>query len=482
MKTIIVWFRNDLRIHDNSALAQAVMDADRVVPLFIFDELLLHGSNSSANRNRFLIECLEDLKRSLGERGADLIVRRGVPAEVLSSHASEVGSSDVYCTQDYSPFATRRDELVAKTLRTQSVVLRQFPGRLLIDSPAQIRTKTGTIYRVFSPFWRTWQETPRREIVPSPHALRLPQGMDPGHLPRVEEFAAVQDLSPDVVRGGESAGRKRLEKFLADDISTYHLNNNDLAADKTSRLSPYLHFGCLSVREIEATLPAGDGPAAWHRQLCWRDFYYYILANFPDNARMEFQERYRLMEWGSDETLLAAWKSGRTGYPVVDAAMRQLLQEGWMHNRARLTVGSFLTKDLWQDWRHGEHHFMRMLLDGDQANNNGNWQWIASTGVDPAPVFRRLYNPVSQHERFDPTSAYVRRYVPELRSVPDEHIYRPWLMPESVQREVECVIGSDYPAPIVDHAIAREAALDRFRHLSKPSSEERPGRSSSMRI
>jgi len=213
-------------------------------------------------------------------------------------------------------------------------------------------------------------------------------------------------------------------------------------------------------------LPSSAGAAAWHRQLCWREFYHYILFKFPANAQQEFQERYHDMKWDNNKIYLAAWQDGRTGYPVVDASMRQLLDEGWMHNRARLIVGSFLTKDLWLDWRLGEQHFMRLLIDGDESNNNGNWQWIASVGVDPAPVFRRLYNPSLQQKNFDPDGAYVRKFVPELKNVPDKYLAEPWTMPKDVQIDVGCIIGQDYPAPIVDHKAARVAALDHYRHAS----------------
>ena len=236
-----------------------------------------------------------------------------------------------------------------------------------------------------------------------------------------------------------------------------------LGREGTSRLSAYLHFGCLSPREVEERLPAGDGARAFRRQLCWRDFHHHVLLHFPRNARSEFRDRYRgAIAWSRAQRPFDAWREGRTGYPLVDAGMRQLLREGWMHNRARMVVGSFLTKDLGIDWRWGERHFMRLLIDGDEANNNGNWQWIASVGTDPQPPSRRIYNPTRQLERFDPDGAYVRRNVPELRDVPARWLAEPWTMPDDVQRGCGCVIGRDYPAPIVDHAVARRQALERY--------------------
>jgi deoxyribodipyrimidine photo-lyase len=258
--------------------------------------------------------------------------------------------------------------------------------------------------------------------------------------------------------------RERLSRFLADDVRGYGHGRDALGEDSTSRLSPYLHFGCLSPREIEQRLPGGAGAEAFRRQLCWRDFHHHVLLHFPRNARSEFQERYRgKLSWSRARGRFERWCEGQTGYPLVDAGMRQLRLEGWMHNRARLVVGSFLTKDLGIDWRWGERWFMRLLVDGDEANNNGNWQWIASVGTDPAPVFRRIYNPARQMETHDPNGRYVRRYVPELANVPDEHLREPWTMPEQVQRAAGCVIGEHYPRPIVEHAQARREALERYR-------------------
>jgi deoxyribodipyrimidine photo-lyase len=230
-------------------------------------------------------------------------------------------------------------------------------------------------------------------------------------------------------------------------------------------LSPYLRWGCLSPLELEhrARASRASGPRAWIRQLCWRDFYAHVLLHHPGNLRHEYQERRRGLEWSDDDELREAWQRGETGYPVVDAGMRQLARTGWMHNRARLIVGSFLTKDLHLDWRAGERWFSRLLLDGEPAQNNGNWQWIASVGVDPAPAFRRMYNPTLQGRRFDPDGAYVRAHVPELADVPDHRLFEPWTMTQAEQRDSGCCIGRDYPAPVVDHAQERKVALDRYR-------------------
>jgi len=267
----------------------------------------------------------------------------------------------------------------------------------------------------------------------------------------------------DPLRGGEGAARDRLRRWVAGGVRSYGADREALGADATSRLSAYLHLGCLSPRELEERLPRGRGAEEFRRQLCWRDFFHHVLFHFPRNSRSEFQDRYRgAIRWSRSRRRFDAWRAGRTGFPLVDAGMRQLLCEGYMHNRARLVVGSFLTKDLGIDWRWGERWFMRLLIDGDEANNNGNWQWIASVGVDRQPASRRIYNPALQAKRHDPDGAYVRRYLPELASVPDRYLAEPWRMPPEVQREAACVIGEHYPAPIVDHREAREEALARY--------------------
>jgi deoxyribodipyrimidine photo-lyase len=244
-------------------------------------------------------------------------------------------------------------------------------------------------------------------------------------------------------------------------LARYAQRRNELA-DPTSRLSAYLRFGCLSPLKLERAV-AARRIARYRDQLAWRDFFGAVQLHFPHTARVEFQERYRALEWDTDDELLAAWREGRTGFPVVDAAMRQLAATGWMHNRARMIVGSFLTKDLQQDWREGERHFMAHLLDGDVPNNNGGWQWIASTGVDPKPYFQRLFNPMTQQRRFDADGRYVRRWCPELRRVPDDRLAEPWTMTDDEQQAAGCRIGRDYPAPVVDHAAARRRAIERYR-------------------
>ena len=473
--TTIVWFRRDLRVYDHPALRAALDSDERVVPVFCFDDRLLHGRHASGPRTQFLIDCVSDLDGSLRERGGGLVVRHGRPEVELVELAAQVGAEQLHFTADVSPFARRRGERTQAALARAGVELHSHPGLNAVDEVGAVRTQAGKPYTVFTPFHRTWERERRRDVLGAPRSLPpLPSRLAKGRVPSLDALGLRQEVEQPP-RGGEQAARERLTCFLSDDVERYEDGRDELGADATSRLSPYLHFGCVSAREVEQRLfgergtsgiggALGDGRQAFRRQLCWRDFHHHVLLHFPRNAHSEFQPRYRgKLAWSRSTKSFDAWCEGRTGFPLVDAGMRQLQREGWMHNRARLVVGSFLTKDLGIDWRRGERHFMRLLVDGDEANNNGNWQWIASVGTDPQPVFRRIYNPARQMESYDAGGAYVRRYVPELAAVPDEYLREPATMPEHVQREVGCVIGVDYPEPIVDHAQARREALERYR-------------------
>ncbi len=458
----LVWLRRDLRLRDHPALHAAYSSAAEVIPVFCIDRRLLGGRHGSGPRTQFMLECLGDLQRALAARGGGLAVLDGAPERRLPELARRLGAREVHASADVSAYARRSEERVRRALRAEGVDLVLHPGLFVVDDPAAIQSGAGRPYTVFTPYYRSWLKASRRSVLPTPRALaRIPARVGQ-RVPELADLGLRQALQG-APTGGEQAARRLLARFLSGAVEGYAESRNLLAASGTSALSPYLHFGCISARELEHALPPGDGGSELRRQLCWRDFYAQVLRCFPRNARSEHQARYRgTLRYSRARRTFDAWRQGQTGYPVVDAAMRQLLREGWMHNRARLIVGSFLTKDLGIDWRWGERWFMQMLLDGDQASNNGNWQWIASVGVDPAPAARRIYNPALQQERYDPDGVYVRRYVPELARVPDEHLAQPWLMPLALQQECGCVIGRDYPAPIVDHRQARREALRRY--------------------
>ncbi|MBV9606899.1 MAG: deoxyribodipyrimidine photo-lyase [Solirubrobacterales bacterium] len=433
--TTILWLRRDLRVHDHPALDAARIGTDHLVPVFCFDDRLLHGRHASGPRTQFLLECLADLDRSLRARGSRLVIRHGRPEAEIAKLAAETKADAVHYTGDVGAFARDRDRRVEQAL---GIPVHEHPGLFAAENLEAIRTTDGNPYTTFTPFHRAWSGSPRRRPSGAPRALPpLPPGLAHGAIPELGDLGLHQEVE-EPMRGGETVGRERLRRFVSDRAAAYEYARDLLAEDGASRLSPYLHFGCLSAREVEARVPSHE----FRRQLGWRDFFAHVLLHFPGNAQSEHQARYRgTINWSRAEKAFEAWCEGRTGYPLVDAGMRQLRHEGWMHNRARLVVASFLTKDLGIDWRWGERWFMRLLLDGDEASNNGNWQWVASVGVDPRPPFRRLFNPARQQERFDPDGAYVRRYVPELRN-------------GGAHR---------YPPPIVDHQVARQEALARYR-------------------
>jgi deoxyribodipyrimidine photo-lyase len=463
MSTAIVWYRRDLRIHDHPALRAALDGSERVIPCFCFDRRLLSGRHASGSRTQFMLECLSDLSHGLRERGSGLVIRSGIPEEELLRLAEEVSADSVHFAADAGEFARGRDRRVHHALTDAGVEAVMHPGLFAVDNLREIVTQSGGTYTVFTPFHRAWLKVPRRELAPTPRQLPpLPPSLRTEILPTLGELGLTQECEAPMP-GGEHAGRRAMSEWCTGNVTGYEEGRNALHGPYVSKLSPYLHFGAISPRELEQRLPVGAGAEAYRRQLCWRDFYAYVLRHFPQNTQAEYQARYRhTITWSRSEERFDAWCEGRTGYPLVDAAMRQLRREGWMHNRARLVVGSFLTKDLGIDWRRGESWFMRRLLDGDQASNNGNWQWIASVGVDPQPVSRRIFNPALQLEKFDPGGAYTRHYVPELSDVPDRYLREPWTMPSELQRELRCVIGRDYPEPIVDHPAARREALERY--------------------
>ena len=471
MRTAVLWYRRDLRVHDHPALHAAAREFERLVPAFVLDDALLHGRFASASRTQFLLGCLRALDDALRERGSALVIRHGTPERELVALAGEAGAQAVLWTSDVAPYARARDERVTEALREAGVEARPSGGSYVVDV-AKPRTKDGRPYSVFSPFWRSWLDVERRAVHRAPRGLPpLPSRVRRGRVPKragdlgIDEAGGVPEP---LVEPGEAAARKALTRWLDGGLGDYAERQDGMARKGTSGLSPYLRWGCLSPRELEkrARDRGGKGSGAWVRQLCWREFYAHVLLMWPSNARQEFQERYRDLEWADDPELLRAWQRGETGYPLVDAGMRQLAATGWMHNRTRLVVGSFLTKDLHLDWREGEAWFERLLLDGEPAQNNGNWQWVASVGTDPAPYFRRMYNPTLQGQRFDPTGEYVRRWVGQLRDVPDEHLLEPWKMSEAQQREAGVRIGDDYPQPVVDHKAERERAMERYRRAA----------------
>ncbi|OHV29935.1 MULTISPECIES: cryptochrome/photolyase family protein [Pseudofrankia] len=455
MVTTLAVFTRDLRVHDNPMLTAATDEAEFVVPLFVRDTGAPRDLFGSGNRERFLVECLADLDRSLRGLGGRLVVREGDPVEQVCRLADEVGAARVHIAADASAYAQRRQTTLRTALAERGRELRSHDEVHVVVAPGRVTPVGRDHFAVFSAYHRRWEDAPWRGVVSPPERIRLPK-VDPGHVPPAgadgrqagkggSAGASAGGESASGFAGGESAGRRRAELWLGRDVEHYDDRRDLLAEDGTSRLSPYLHLGCLSARELATQAGRSDGARAFVRQLAWRDFYYQLLAARPDAAHDDYRrDRGGARDWRDDPEALDAWRSGHTGIPIVDAGMRQLLTEGWLPNRARMITASLLTKTLGLDWRAGAAHYLEHLVDGDLANNNLNWQWVAGTGTDTRPG--RVLNPLRQAERYDPDGIYIRRYLPELAHLKTPEIHQPWRLPDHERRAL------DYPAPLRDPA------------------------------
>lgn len=481
-KTAIVWFRRGLRVRDNHALTEAVASAERVVSVFILDPVILTHPTTAPVRARFLFESLVSLDAELRRIGGRLILRHGQPLEELERLATETGATALFFGREYEPYGRERDEAVAAAMEKRGVAVTQTRDHLLHE-PEAVMSRAGTVCTVFTPYKRVWFEQSAGVPVAAPERVVVPEGLHSEPIPELPETVGVRTdyagFAPEVVvKGGEAEGAKWLTKFVDGCVGEYAAERNFPAHEGTSRLSAYLRSGVLSPRQVAHAvrqkrdeLPVtADGALTFLSEIAWRDFYYQILFHFPHVAKGAFKPAYDAVAWENDESLFAAWCEGKTGYPIVDAGIRQMNAQGWMHNRLRMITASFLCKDLLCDWRLGERIFMQRLVDGDQAPNNGGWQWAAGTGTDAQPFFR-IFNPTSQGEKFDADGAYVKRWCPELAKVPTKFVHKPWELTEREQEAVGCVLGRDYPKPVVDHRIQRDKALQLYR-ATQGSKEE----------
>jgi deoxyribodipyrimidine photo-lyase len=488
---VILWFRRDLRLADHPALVAAAAAAKErgapLLPIFVWEPGLVAGPRSSTNRTWFLRESVKELAANLRALGSDLLELQGPAATALPKLIGELraagsdGDIDLFVTRDHTPFARRRDQAVTEALTPMGVQLHAKRGLVVVE-PEELLTSGGTPYGVYTPYFRRWLEQ-----VEASTPLAAPKGLPPfpdQHLTatvdqRFIDAHATPTAQIDLLPApGERAARVQAAAWRRS-VSEYASRRNTLAdTSGTSHLSAALHIGLLSPRELIARqLPLPrvrdgerSGERLWVSQIAWRDFYTQVLWHAPHAARSAWRTSYDAIKWSTDAALLNAWKSGATGYPVVDAAMRQLVATGFMHNRARMIAASFLTKDLLIDWREGEAHFLRHLVDGDIAANNGGWQWCAGSGTDAQPYFR-IFNPVTQAGNFDPDGAYVRRWVPELSALSAPAIHAPWAHPKAlVAAGVE--LGRDYPLPIVDHTEARQRTLDAYSAALKSTSKK----------
>lgn len=470
---VIVWFRDDLRLVDNPALNAAASSGQKIICIFVHDEQSAGVRPLGGAARWWLHGSLRELDDELRRRGGRLLIHRGVASTAIPRLAANCKAAAVYWNRRYGAAERRIDEEVKTALKAQGTEGQSFNGHLLYE-PWSMKTKTGGPFRVFSAFWRAAHDAGEPDQpIPAPSRLDLFNGSFDGGPTTVKlGTLELEPLSPDWAGGlrstwrrGEAGAQYQLKRFLDDRLGEYADGRDFPDRSATSRLSPYLRFGNISARQVWHAVTAAANaphPSKPHRnlekfrsELGWREFSYHLLYHNPDMATLNLQPKFDAMPWRNDDDELRAWQQGRTGYPIVDAGMRELWATGWMHNRVRMVVASFLVKHLLIDWRQGETWFWDTLVDADPANNTAGWQWVAGSGADAAPYFR-VFNPVLQGEKFDPDGNYVKRWLPELAGLSSSIIHRPWKQPGCLAR---------YPARIVEHDEARQRALRSYKHL-----------------
>jgi len=463
VKKVIHWFRRDLRVSDNTALSEAARRAERVIPVFVLEDAFRTGPDVGAARAAFLLQSLASLLKNLEVLGYPLVIRRGKSVEIIPKLAKELGAEAVFANRRYEPYALQRDDKIFNELNALGVGFELFKDAVAWEE-RELLTQAGNPFTVFTPYSKAWKA--RRIAAPRP---RLPQAKAPLlNIPSdpliIDPAELGHPLKQTIQAPGENAAQEQLKAFMAGPVYRYAEARNFPAEQGTSLLSAHLRCGTIGVRTIYAKLKAARDKGTleqqrncdvWLSELIWREFYLQILANFPHVAKGAFRPEYEKLEWSDDDERFQAWCVGMTGYPIVDAAMRCLNATGNLHNRLRMIVAMFLTKDLLINWQKGERYFMHLLIDGDLAANNGGWQWSAGTGTDAAPYFR-IFNPVSQGEKFDAEGKFVRQWLPELAALPDDFIHRPWEHP---------LLASNvrYPLRIVRHEEQRGKCLAMFK-------------------
>ena len=460
---VLVWFRRDLRNFDHAALAAALEAQRSVHCAFVFDTEILDALGSRADRRvTFIWDCVRELQSALEAQGGGLHVLQGRARDEIARLAQALEVGAVYANRDYEPQALERDVSVAASLRRSGIDFRTCKDQVIFELD-EVRTRSGGAFAVFTPYKKAWLARLEPAHVAACRQDGLPGRLAPvgnGTMPSLASLGFERAALP--LSAGMSGGASRWQDFQ-ERLAGYAASRDFPALGATSRLSVHLRFGTVSIRELVRYVRTrrSAGAEAWLSELIWRDFYFAILAARPDVVDQAYRREYDALAWEDDEAGWRAWCEGRTGYPLVDAAMRELNTTGTMHNRLRMVTASFLVKDLGIDWRRGERYFADQLLDYDLAANNGGWQWSASTGCDAQPWFR-IFNPVLQSRRFDPEGAYIRRRVPELEHVPDARLHAPWEMGPLEQQAAHCVIGRDYPAPVILHQQARQRTLARY--------------------
>jgi deoxyribodipyrimidine photo-lyase len=473
---VVLWLRNDLRLSDHRALAAAVATGAPVIPVYILDQAAAGAWPFGGASLWWLHNSLTALTADLAKAGSRLVLRKGETSAILAELCRQTKATTVFMSRAYEPWAASQEQTVKETLAKDGVALKRYAGALLFE-PEALRTKAGDPFKVYTPFWRAATATAGpAQPTPAPRAIAAP-----AKWPKSDtlEAWALLPRKPDWATGlrdawqpGSAGATKRLDTFLATALHGYSENRNRPDLTGTSRLSPHLHFGEISpaqcwhaAKAYAAAHPAKSaGLETFLKELVWREFSYHLLVHWPTLPHAPFRADFARFPWLTDDASLKAWQRGQTGYPIVDAGMRELWATGWMHNRVRMIVGSFLVKHLLLPWQAGEAWFWDTLVDADLASNSASWQWIAGSGADAAPYFR-IFNPMTQGEKFDPDAAYVRRWVPELARLPNAVIHEPWSAPAEILAAAGVRLGSTYPHPIVDHAAARTRALAAFQSL-----------------
>ncbi|MEQ1518266.1 MAG: deoxyribodipyrimidine photo-lyase [Usitatibacteraceae bacterium] len=466
LDSALFWFRRDLRASDNAGLYHALKSSRKVYCVFVFDSDILDGLPSKRDRRvEFIWECVCELGDAIAALGGALIVRHARAVDLIPQLANELNVDAVFTNEDYEPQAIARDLAVRDRLIASDMGFHAFKDTVIFERD-EVLTQVGGTYSVFTPYKNAWlKKLDAFHLKAYPvekYRAHFAKPLKPEALIPFETLAFERtNIAALGIAGGEDAAHKLLKDFLKH-IDDYKTARDFPAVKGVSYLSVHNRFGTISIRELARAAHAMSsksvGAATWLGELIWRDFYFQILYHHPHAATSAFRPEYDAIQWPNDRSLFAAWCEARTGYPIIDAAMRQINESGYMHNRLRMIVASFLTKDLLIDWRWGEKYFADNLNDFDLSANNGGWQWAASTGCDAQPYFR-IFNPVTQSERFDPKGKFIRRYLPALNGVPDKFIHAPWLMSLTEQQTCRVIIGKDYPAPIVDHAVQRVKAL-----------------------
>ena len=462
--TAIAWIRRSLREYDNTALVEATKEHDKVIPFYVVDDDYFENAELGYPRVKFWHDSLKELSEKLADDGKELVVRKGKPVEQLKKIVEETGADKIYFNRDYSPYSRERDSKVKKEVEAEVETFKD----IVMFEKREILTNSGDPYSVYSYYRDKWFDK-KKQRPQKTEDYKVPD-TESEEIPSLKELGFEKPENMEVWDGGRENGKKRLDDFI-NKIGGYEENRDLASKDATSKLSPHLKFGTISIREAfweaERAKARGQdeqGVKTWQEELAWRDFYFQMLWNHPETTEEPFLDQYASIEWKQKEEAEKEWKAwikGKTGYPFVDAGMRQLKKTGFMHNRLRMVVTSFACKDLWLEWRDVHDYYSKMFVDAELASMIGGIQWAYSIGTDAQPYFR-VFNPVSQSERYDEDGEYIRKYVPELEEVPDEYIHEPWKMSKDEQEQYNCILGEDYPERIVEHSQQREKAIQRF--------------------